>query len=315
MTQRLYPPPPPTLPEQPAFSRQSRYQRPRRYVSWWGLFIGLVLGIAGGLFYAWNIAPLEETETMPHQLRYSDKQHYAVAIAVNFGFESDLNVAISQLLELVPDSPDPIQALADMACDLARTGYVDSSSGLRAVRAMKTFYQLQGRSGCADSLIPDLQDVPREVTVVVPTHTPTLTPPPTKTPTPLIVATSTPEGVVIVPTTRPRRAYEGRINSTFCDSELSGIIEVFVQDFDGNGIPGETIRVRWDGGESTFVSGLKPERGPAYADFQMEAGRGYTIEMPGLSDPVGSVLVADGCFTPEGLEAITSYRVVFNPAE
>ncbi len=314
MTRSLPPAPPPNLPEQLEFSRQSRYQRPRRYLSWWGLFIGMLLGIGGGVFYAWNIAPLEETETQPHQLRYADKQLYAVAIALNFGFESDLNLAITHLLELVPDAPDPIQAMAEMTCDLARTGYVDSSSGLRAVQAMKTFYQLQGRSGCADTLIPDVQAVPLEVTVMVPTNTPTLPPPPTKTPTPVIIATLTPEGVVIVPTTQPRRAYTGSIVSTFCDSELSGIIEVFVQDFGSVGIPGEMIRVKWDGGESTFISGLKPERGPAYADFQMEAGRGYTIEMPGRSDPVASVLVADNCFTPEGLEAITSYRVVFTPS-
>ena len=75
--------------------------------------------------------------------------------------------------------------------------------------------------------------------------------------------------------------------------------------------PGEPIRVRWDGGEDRFISGLKPERGDGYADFQMEAGQGYTIEMPGLSDPVASPIIADSCFTNEGEEAITTYQVGF----
>jgi hypothetical protein len=317
MTRTMPPPPPPTLPEEPAFPRDSRYQRPRSYVSWWGIVIGLTIGIAGGLFYAWQVQPLKETDTVPRQLNVEAKRQYAVAIALNYGFDSDLGLAIQRLSALQPGSAstDPIQALAEIACDLARSGYVDSSSGLRAVRGLKTFYQLQGRSGCADTLIPDATIVPLEITVLVPTATPTLPPPPTKTPTPLAQASPTESGVVLVPTTRPRRQYEGRIVGTFCDSEISGVIEVFVQDFGSEGVPGEPVRVRWDGGESNFVTGLKPERGDDYADFQMEAGKGYTVEMPGRSDPIATPLVANGCTTNEGDEAITSYRVVFLPGE
>lgn len=318
MTLKTLPPaPPPTLPEQPAFPRDSRYRRPKRYVSWWGLFIGLFIGVGGGLFYAWNIEPLAETDTAPRQLNAEAKRYYAVAIALNYGFDSDLGLAVSRLTQLFPDR-DPIQAMAEVACDLARSGYVDSTSGLKAVRSLRTFYQLQGRAGCADTLIPAAPDVALEVTIVVPPATPTLLPPPSKTPTAFVQVSATPDGVVIVPTTRPRRAYEGRIVNTFCDTELSGIIEIFVQETGGSrGIPGEPLRVKWEGGESNFVSGLKPERGAGYADFQMEAGHGYTVEMPGLSDPlgVGRPLVADNCFTSGGAEAITSYRVVFNPVE
>ncbi|MCU0513869.1 MAG: hypothetical protein MUE40_15020 [Anaerolineae bacterium] len=316
MSLKPLPPAPPTsLPEPPAFPRDSRYRRPKGYFSGWGLFIGLLIGVAGGLFYAWNLAPVVETDTVPRQLRASAREAYAVAIALGYSFDSDLGQAVSRLAALFPDR-DPIQAAADVACDLARSGYVDSSSGLRAVRSLRTFYQLQGRSGCADTLIPAAA-VALEVTIVVPTATPTLPPPPSKTPTPFVQASATPAGVVIVPTTRPRRAYEGRIVNTFCDAELAGVIEIFVQTFNNQGIPGEPIRVRWEGGDSTFFSGLKPERGSGYADFTMQAGLGYTIEMPGLSDPVGvgRPLVADSCFTPDGTQSITSFRVVFNPAE
>jgi hypothetical protein len=86
---------------------------------------------------------------------------------------------------------------------------------------------------------------------------------------------------------------------------------VFVQSANGDGIAGERIRVRWDDGEDSFVSGLKPERGPSYADFQMQAGVGYTIDMPALSDPVDRPIVAEPCFTEDGFQATTSYRVVF----
>jgi hypothetical protein len=89
------------------------------------------------------------------------------------------------------------------------------------------------------------------------------------------------------------------------------VIEVFVQDFNGQGIPAQAVRVRWDDGESTFFTGLKPERGLGYADFQMEAGKGYIIDMPGRSDPSTQPMVADTCFTADGQQAITLYRVFF----
>lgn len=304
----LPPPPPPSLPEEPEFPRQSRYRRRRRMVSWWGVALGLVLGVSGALYYAWQISPVVETNTRPRQLSAEEKNHYLVAIMLAYRHDGDLDSAIRRLLEL-DLGPDPIQAVADAACDLARSGYVNNNSGLNAVRAMKTFYQLQGRSGCADTLIPDVQ-VAQVATVTVPTNTPTLVPPPTKTPTPPQRATPT-EGALVVPTVPPRRSFTGAIQSTFCDVELSGIIEVFVQDANGRDLPAQTVRVRWDGGEDRFVTGLKPERGLAYADFQMEVGRGYTIDMPGQSDPIARPIVADPCLTEDGAQAITSYRVVF----
>jgi hypothetical protein len=306
VSQRLPPPPPNFPPEQMAL-QTNRYQRPRRFFSGWGLLLGLLLGLAGGLFYAWQIAPVEEVDTTPRQLNPQSRADYVVAIALRFGYDSDLNRAVSELLQLNL-GPDPFQAVADIACQLASTGYVDSSSGIRALRKLKTFYQLQGKSGCADVLIDDATPV-AVVTVVVPTPTATLVPPPTKTPTPSGDA-ATPAAQV-VPTTRPRQLFSGQIVNTFCDVELSGIIEVFVRDFRGGELPGQRVRVRWDGGSDQFSTGMKPERGLGYADFVMESGLNYTIDMPGQSDPLARPIAADPCTTADGQAAITSYRVVF----
>ncbi|MBZ0275650.1 MAG: hypothetical protein K8I60_05880, partial [Anaerolineae bacterium] len=98
-----------------------------------------------------------------------------------------------------------------------------------------------------------------------------------------------------------------------CSTALSGLIEVFVQDFNGDGVPGIEVRVRWNDGEDRFFTGLKPERGPAYADFQMEADKGYTVELPGRSDP-SQQLIARPCTAENGQDAIILYRVVFRPA-
>lgn len=305
----LPPPPPPSLPEEPPFPRQSRYRRRRRFVSWWGVLLGLVVGLAGALYYTWEVNPIVEINTRPRQLRAEEKAHYIVAIMLAYRHDGNLDRAIRGLIEL-DLGPDPIQAVADTACDLARSGYVNSNSGLSAVRALKTFYQLQGRSGCADALIPDVSVV-QVATISVPTNTPTLVPPPTKTPTPPPLRVTPTDVVRVVPTVPPRLSFTGLIQSTFCDAALSGIIEVFVQDADGRPLPGQAVRVRWEDGEDRFVTGLKPERGLAYADFEMEAGRGYIIDMPGQSNPLPQSIVADPCLTEDGVEAITSYRVVF----
>lgn len=304
------PPPPKSFPENVPLRADSRYLDKPKGLAWWAVLLGAIIGLGLGLFYAWQLDPKKEVDTRPHQLRPTDKAYYVVAIALRFSNDSNLSQAVESLIELNLGS-DPFQSVAETACDLARTGYVDSSAGIRAIRALQTFYRLQGKSGCADVLIVDTQ-TETLVEVIVPTATATLAPPPSKTPD--ILPSPTPAGIVIVPTTPPTQKYSGRIVNTFCSTELSGIIEVFVQNNAGDGIPAQRVRVRWDGGEDRFVTGLKPERGKGYADFTMEAGKGYTIDMPTQSDPLNTPIVADRCITETGAEAITSYRVVFRPS-
>jgi len=290
--------------------RRSKYRRARHPVSWPSVLLGLILGIGGGLVWAWMIDPRVEFNTEPWQLQAQDRANYIVGVALSYSYDGDLNRAIERLLAL-RSKGDPIQEVADTACQLATTGYVDSSSGLRAIRAMMTFYQLQGRASCADTLIPAVDQPTPMIEIEV--GTPTPPPPATKTPTPESVMrpTSTPQPAP-PPTTVARSSYTIAVIRTYCDSELSGLIEVRVQDSGGDGIPGQPIRVRWDNGENTFYSGLKSERGPDYADFQMEAGKNYTVEMPGQSDPT-QTLEASPCTTNNGAAAITSYQIFFRP--
>lgn len=311
------PPAPTTLPEEMPPPR-SRYNRPRRPFSMRAFLIGIALGVGLGLGYAWVLNPVVEYATEPWQLGPADRDQYMVAIALGFAGDGNLDRAVERMLALYPPNAlalDPFQEFADAACRLATTGYVDSNSGRRAIRSMMTFYQLQGKTGCADTLIPDINMQPTAV-VQIELPTPTLPPPATKTPTAPAgagaAASPTPPRIV-VPTSAPQRDFVLANVSTFCDPDRSGIIEVFVQDYDGVGIPGEAVRVRWDGGQDTFYTGLQPERGPGYADFQMEAGREYIIEMPGRSDPSAQALGAVACTGDSGARAIVSYRAVFLP--
>ncbi|MEP7292489.1 MAG: hypothetical protein ABI835_11935 [Chloroflexota bacterium] len=298
--------------EAPGAAVPSRYRRPRRFFSITGIVLGLILGVAGGLFFTWNVAPIQETDTEPWQLNTDTKDQYVVAVALSYARDNDLAKAINRLIALQLPG-DPIQAVADSACRLATTGYVNSSGGLRAIRSMMRFYQLQGRSGCADSLMTsDDGQSGGVVTIDVPTSTPTLTPPPSKTPTPVSIFPTATSVLVLVPTIPPQNDFDLIGVNTNCGSDISGLIIVEVYDVDGStGLPGQQVRVRWDDGESRFFTGLKPEKNPSYADFVMESGKDYILDMPGHADPLPQPLAAQPCNTPTGERAIISYRVVF----
>jgi hypothetical protein len=277
------------------------------------MLFGFTLGLAGALCFAWYLQPVETRDIAPWQLNTADRQRYMAAVALAYAGDGDLDRAVARLLELrLPN--DPLQALADAACQLATTGFVNNTTGLQSVRAMIALYQPQGRTGCADSIIPPASNPTVVVVVELPTQTPTIPPPNTKTPTPqsLPLATQTPLNIA-VPTPAGVRAFEWLPVTTSCSAAESGVIQVYVYEANGaTGVPGQVIRVRWEGGENEFVTGLNPERGLGYADFEMEEGQRYTVDMPGLSDAVQPPLPAVPCTDPTtGERAITTYRVVF----
>jgi hypothetical protein len=291
-------------------ARRSRYDRPRRPVSWIGLLLGVLLGIVGGFVVTRTIAPAEEINTAPHQLRADDKRDYLVAIMLNWANDRDLTRAIEGLATLQLGG-DPIARVAEIACELAGGGYVRSTSGERAIRAMMAFYQSQQRAGCADQLLPPIIEPTRDVVVVA--ATPTLPPPPTKTPTPEGQFAITPTTFVVAATVQPQRAFELIRAEPFCDPAIPGVIEVRVRARDGSPLPGQRVRARWDGGENVFITGVMSERGADYADFQMELERSYTVDMPGQADP-SRPLVADPCFDAASQSSLTSYYLVFVPS-
>lgn len=289
---------------------RSRYNRPRRAVSWVALLLGILLGGVGGFTLTRTLAPAEEVNTAPHQLRQENKYDYMVAVILNWAYDRNLTRTIEQLAELRLGG-DPIQVVAETACELASGGYARSGSGERAIRAMIDFYQSQQRTGCADELLPPLLEPTRQDVVIA--STPTLPPPPTKTPTPEGQAAATPTTFVVVPTVEQQRDFELIRAEPFCDSNIQGIIEIRVRQRDGSPIPGQRVRVRWEGGESIFLTGLMFERGLDYADFEMEQGRSYVVDMPEQSNP-SNPLTASSCADAANQPSLTSYFLVFVPS-
>lgn len=295
----------------------ARYDHRRRGLSPIIVIIGLIIGLAAGLIIAWVVAPVQQADINPGQLNLDDQTRFLEAIALAYAQDSNLDRAIRRLLDLRL-SGDPIQVMADTACTLATSGYVNSSSGFRAVQAMVSFYQLQGRAGCADEVINvQALDATQVVELTLPTATLTLIPPATKTATPegSLLITATPI-VPLIPATPLPAQFDLANVATSCSAVRPGVIEVLVYAANGStGIPGQPVRVRWGNEDSLFVTGLQPDRGPGFADFVMEAGLSYLVDLPGQSAVVQPALVASPCTDPtSGERSIITYRVSFRQA-
>jgi hypothetical protein len=280
------------------------------------LIIGLALGIGGGLFYAWQIDPRVEFDTSPWQLSQTGQQQYMLAVALAYSQDHDLQRAAERLQSLQLGG-QTWQVMASTACDLSRTSYISTTTGLLAVRSMVALSQSQGAVGCASQLLPADTGTPEPSPTVV-TVTPSLIPPATKTPRPTLGPTFTPENLQpsdASPT--PTGQFQLARVEPYCSNKTPGLIEIYVQDVDGAGLPGIQIQVETLGGQNAgkqvFYTGLKTEADPGYADFQMDANGSYIVSLPNLSDTTSS-REASSCNVAQrdgGGKSVVSYRITF----
>lgn len=297
--------------------RRSRIQRRGRSqrTSAQPLFIAaLLVGICLGLILAWAVDPTSAPDPAG-ALRGVDPEQVAALVALAWAVDEDLVRATERLNELKPEGMAAAQYMADMACRLASTDFVTSPGGHAALRSMMNFYLRDGRSGCADTLLPAFEEDSQELTVAGIPQVPdvTLVPPPSKTPAPgplpVLGLTAT---VVPTVTAAPLRQFVLSGLGSFCDAERPALLEVFVQERDGRGIPAMELRVHWGNDEDRFFSGLKPERGVAYADFVMREGHRYRIDMPARAES-SQEFATDVCID-EGETTLRSWRALFQPS-
>lgn len=274
-----------------------------------GILIGLVVGLCIGLVYAWQIDPVIVRNTAPNDLQADDKQTYIVAIAQEYGSNQNLARAVERLLIVEPNE-NPFEAAAETACQLIRSGRVSSVTDIAVIQNLRAIYEPQGITSPCDT---SAFNTPVPVTIIVPTptitFTPSLTPVATKTPTQPVnpqplntpIATST-------LSSRDGTLFREAFVEQFCDANINGVIEVYVRESNtGIPLPGIPLEiVDSDRNRAIFYTGLKPERGDDYADFEMEAGQSYRVTVPEQGQPsrelVASTCDADG--------TLTSYRLV-----
>ncbi|MCY3834641.1 MAG: hypothetical protein OXG85_16640 [Chloroflexi bacterium] len=278
------------------------------YFSYAVFACSLIAGIALGLAFTRAYGPLQRGNAEPWQLRADERHHFAIAIALEHAHHGDMARSLHKLIALRP-AQHPLDALADAACVLGSSGYLRSDSGISALRSAVALYTAGGRAGCAEQLLPlsAIESAPDPIDDQA-SAADFARPLPTKPPLSEGQAQATIRR--LVPRPVALRSFEARAARSTCDASNPALIEAHVVDYLGRGIPGQRIRVRWGDQADIFVSGLKLDRGDSYADFQMEEGIEYAIDMPGAADPLGASLSAGACYSGNR-RLLKSWRVTF----
>ncbi len=283
----------------------------------WYLFTGLALGLAAGLMYAWLVEPVQYIDAAPAGLSAPARDGYRALIALAYLADGNLGRA-RQRLALLNDS-SPAQALAAQA-QRAEPG----SAEARALAALANAYNPKPTQAAAADASPtptpsptsqpsraptgllsptptlDPQLAVRSATPI-PSQTPTITPTITLTPTitPTLIAS-----VTLRPTLRPTATlgapYAVKDSQRNCDRTQPGLLTIEVLNGAGQPVPGAQIRVSWPpAGRDIFYTGLMLEIGPGYADFQMEPGNRYSVQVGENGEPATGVTITD-CTAADG---------------
>lgn len=239
------------------------------------LLLGLVIGVALGLFYGWVVSPVQFTETDPSTLSLEEKQEYLALVASAYKVDHNLDRARMRLAKL--KDPNTITTLTALAQQTAANG--GDASALAVL---------------ASDLSGGLQPVGSATVVAVVTPVPTL---PVETPTPLVPVTATdiPSFPTLTPTATPEYDYTVVTKEPYCDeTQRQPLIIVDVIDASGAPLSGVHVTVLWADGQDGFVTGLKPEISASYGDFLMNVGTTYSVQLGARTPPVTG-LTAPAC--------------------
>jgi len=290
-----------------------RPESPRRGGHWY-LLTGLLIGLALGLVYAWKISPVRYVDTDPAALRADFKDQYRLTIASAYLATGNLARAQARLALL--QESDPLQAINDQAQRWLgqgkpaqeREALLALASALRQSQpaavsspSLPNEPSLPAQPGATDSLTPSASGRASSAQTPSPSATPTRTRLPPASPTPRPTHTPTPT---------PGAPFRLSSHQTICDPALpEGLLQIEVRDGSGKAIAGVEIVITWQGGEEHFFTGLKPEMGNGYADYQMTPGVLYALRLLPASTLVTD-LSAPSC-NDQGTEYWGGLRLIF----
>lgn len=90
---------------------------------WFRFFLAIMVGFAAGLFYGWEISPVEYVNTSPDTLSIDYKTDYVLMAAEAYQVERDPQAAVQRLAVL---GGDPIEMVVQAILSAERNGYIDS---------------------------------------------------------------------------------------------------------------------------------------------------------------------------------------------
>ena len=263
----------------------------RRFTSPSLLLLGLIIGLAGSLYYAWIVAPVIYTDASPARLSQPYKAEYIFLVSQSLAVDGNWQQAQQRLAVL--DDPALTQTVTDLL-----NQYVIEQRSPADIRNLAVLAQQLGAAAPAVALF-----APTPIGSVTPT--PTVTPPPPATtepsPTPLPTATILPTATA-VPTTAPQPTsqptYRLLNQQQTCDPDQTNPgITVITLDALLDPLPGVEVWVQWAGGTDRFFTGFKPSLGEGAGDFTMMPDTSYTIILADGSPEISGLRIeacADG---------------------
>ena len=239
------------------------------------LFMGIGVGIAIGLIVGWVVYPRDVGLASPKDLREDYKEIYMVMVAAAHQGNGDVERARVRLAALGVSEP-----LEDITA-LAQRSAAKGSNTFDVTVLAELALALSG-----DGIQTEYVLVP--ATLPTPEHDPTVLPEILDTePTPLPTATVITEYRLIV-------------NEPICNEDLDvPLLQVQVDDEHGSPLPGVRLSVEWSSGQDIFATGLYPEVGPGYANFEMIPGERYSLRVGSQTLAVRG-LVSEQCRTGNG---------------
>jgi hypothetical protein len=237
-----------------------------RRISWFLFILGVTLGFIFGLYYAWEISPLDPKDAKPSDLEPHFQAEVQTLIALAYANTGNLSRAIRRL------DPFPDSNSAESLRALAQQNLADG----RSEEDVLAVAQLAAALTNPTKPTSTPQQIPKTaISTSPPTQTSTTVPAPTQTSTPI-------------------PAYQLRSQEKVCDPTLdSPLIQVLVYDAVGEPVPGVEVLILWEQGDDHFFTGLKPKVSPGYGDFTMSPGTTYTIQIASSSQTITSLEVED----------------------
>jgi len=244
----------------------------------WYLLTGIFIGFIVGWFYSSLIAPIRMIDVTPDTLSDEGKAEYRTLIALAYQADRDLGRA-KERLALLADG-DMIGALTMQAQQvLAEEGPGATSSALA-----KLAEALQKGDAPREETIPNEASPTAAEISLLPSQT--LQPG-------QAVITATPEATITITlqatfTPYPTQTQLAALTMAFslldeekiCDTDLpTGLLQIQVEDRDGMPVPGARISIAWEDGEESFYTGLYPQIGLGYADYQMSSEETYILHV------------------------------------
>ncbi|MGB7540008.1 MAG: hypothetical protein WBM17_15820 [Anaerolineales bacterium] len=237
----------------------------RKHLEWIWLPVGLILGLVLGVGYAWVLRPADFRGAEPASLQPVYRGEYILLIATAYQATGNLDRARTRL-ELFPElDPAVLSSLAQQV--VAARGSEDAARGL--ARLSVALAEQTPLPSLVFTVKASGSPTSRATSTENPTLALTVPPLPTATlkPTQKTTATAIP-GFVLVS------------REQVCNPLIAKpLVQVLVRTPGGQGVAGVAIRILWEGGGSSFVTGMKPELSPGYADYEIETGKVYQITL------------------------------------